>query len=156
MSEAISSIMAKVIHLQMGFFFRHIIWKNFCHLRGQIQLTLEYRLVNLWFTLRVQFIIYKPVRRFRLNMPHPNGWYFSDKIAKKKHLQMGIFYHFDLCHNVKNSFGFKMNKLRNSLSVSKSKNRVIFYLSIKNIIWTYQTRIGWPQFEKVSKAMFTL
>ena len=122
-----------------------------CHVRGQIQWKLK------WFTIRLVHNL-QACKAFQLNMPYSNVWWFLYKVAKMSHLKMGTFYHFDLCHNVRNSIRFKMNKLSfEKFFLSWNQKSAWFftyqghYLHISNTDWLASIWIS-----KESKVMFTL
>ena len=93
LAEAISSVMTKV---EMAKYFHLQVWKNFAIWGANSIAT------NLWkCVLRTnQSISYKSIKQF--------DWICRIQIAKKinifSHLEMGIFWHFDFCHNRRNGF----------------------------------------------------
>ena len=100
----------KISICKWEFFFRHIIKKTFFHF---ISIRTNSTACTLWTGWFISFNWICPIQMVNS---------FPGQIAMKIHFQMVIFFHFDLCPNVRNSFRFNLNKL----SFKK-----FFYLEIK-------------------------
>ena len=82
--------------------FWHLMWKMFCHSGGVNSIKTNLLTCNLW---TGQYVSYKSVNLFWLNLPHQNGkTFFTSNVKTFSHLQMDIFCYFDFCHCRSNAF----------------------------------------------------
>ena len=82
--------------------FWHLMWKTFCHSGRENSIKTNLETCNLW---TGQYVSYKSVNLFWLNLPHQNGkTFFTSNVKNFSHLQMNIVCYFDFCHCRRNAF----------------------------------------------------
>ena len=82
--------------------FCHLMWKRFCHSVGVNSIKTNLQTFNLWTD---QFVKYKSVNLFWLNLPHQNGkTFFASNVKNYSHLQTDIFCYFNFCHCRRDNF----------------------------------------------------
>ena len=82
--------------------FWHLMWKTFCHSGRENSIKTNLEACNLW---TGQYVSFKSVNLFWLNLPHQNGkTFFTSNVKNFSHLQMDIFCYFNFCHCRRNNF----------------------------------------------------
>ena len=86
--------------------FWHLMWKRFCHSGRENSIKTNLETCNLW---TGQYVSFKSVNLFWLNLPHQKGkTFFTSNVKNFSHLQMDIFCCFDFCHCRRNAFWLKI------------------------------------------------